>query len=284
VYASTYLTAGWRANLAMLLAAALLQTAHAGVLEAANAIRRLGCEGRPGVAVPLRRTAALDSVARRWARGGRLRAAEAAENHHSRRSVSIKFSARTSDAVVMGVLRTNQCRALTDPQFRDAGLALSDGMAWLVLAEPYQLPTIAAATELASEVLKLVNHARSAARSCGGEKFAAAPPLRASALLTRVASGHADDMARNNFLAHEGSDQSTPARRADRAGYRWKLIGENVAGGPDSAVEVVDGWLASPGHCRNIMNRHFTEMGIAYAVDERSELAIYWSQVFGLPR
>lgn len=263
---------------------ALLPVAEAGVLDAANAVRRAGCEQRAGVSEPLRRSAALDGVARRWSAGGRLRAAEVAENHHSRQSVSVKFPASANDRSVETILRLNQCRALTDPQFSEAGLALRGDMAWLVLAAPNRIPAAADAPGVAIEVLQRVNQARGVARNCGSERFGAAPPLRASALLTRAAQLHARDMARNDFLAHEGSDGSQPSRRAERVGYRWKRIGENVAGGPESAAEVVDGWLASPGHCHNIMERNFTEMGIGFAANEDSELLIYWSQMFGSPR
>jgi uncharacterized protein YkwD len=47
----------------------------------------------------------------------------------------------------------------------------------------------------------------------------------------------------------------------------------------------VQGWLDSPGHCANIMNDDFTEMGAAYAVNTAREPArIYWTQVLGTPR
>jgi uncharacterized protein YkwD len=46
----------------------------------------------------------------------------------------------------------------------------------------------------------------------------------------------------------------------------------------------VGGWLTSPGHCANIMNRDFTEMGAAYAINPGRERGrVYWTQVFGRP-
>jgi len=44
------------------------------------------------------------------------------------------------------------------------------------------------------------------------------------------------------------------------------------------------GWLASPGHCSNIMNPDFSEMGAAYAIEENSAAVSYWTQAFGTPR
>ncbi|HCJ28080.1 MAG TPA: hypothetical protein DHV63_01935, partial [Pseudomonas sp.] len=60
--------------------------------------------------------------------------------------------------------------------------------------------------------------------------------------------------------------------------------GENIAAGQGSAEQAVSSWLASPGHCQNIMNPGFTEMGAAYATNPRSAATIYWTQVFGTPR
>jgi uncharacterized protein YkwD len=72
--------------------------------------------------------------------------------------------------------------------------------------------------------------------------------------------------------------------RALQAGYRWRRIAENIAAGQESGDEAVAGWLASPGHCANIMNGRFTEMGAAYAIhNARESPRVYWTQVFGAP-
>jgi len=54
----------------------------------------------------------------------------------------------------------------------------------------------AAASDIRARVVELVNEARSRGRRCGSERFAAAPPLRASLDLDATAAGHARDMAR----------------------------------------------------------------------------------------
>jgi len=46
---------------------------------------------------------------------------------------------------------------------------------------------------------------------------------------------------------------------------------------------VVAGWLASPGHCANLMNPAFSELGAGYAVDPKSDAGIYWTALFGAP-
>ena len=132
-------------------------------------------------------------------------------------------------------------------------------------------------------VVDLVNAARSKPRRCGTEKFAAAPPLEESRQLDDAAAGHARDMARGKYFEHRGRDGSQPKDRVLRAGYQSRLTGENIALGPESAEEVVAGWLASPGHCANIMEPRFRDIGVAVASGtQRGQ--IYWVQNFGAPR
>jgi uncharacterized protein YkwD len=133
-----------------------------------------------------------------------------------------------------------------------------------------------------ARVVELVNDARSEGRRCGSERFTAAPPLNASRKLSDAAGDHARDMAGNKFFDHRGSDGSRPKDRVLRAGYASRLTGENIAYGPESAEEVVSGWLASPGHCENIMEPRFRDIGVGVAAG-RKRGQIYWVQTFGAP-
>lgn len=144
----------------------------------------------------------------------------------------------------------------------------------------------AAAEDLGARVLELVNAARAEPRRCGWKKFAAAPPLARSALLDRVAGDHAREMASHGRMGHAGNDGSTPAGRATRAGYRWLRIAENVAAGQPTPEDAVASWLASAGHCANLMDPAYTESGIgaaAAAAGEEGPHWLYWAQVFGTP-
>lgn len=134
-----------------------------------------------------------------------------------------------------------------------------------------------------ARVVALVNAARSHGRRCGRERFAAVPPLSVSRKLNDAAAAHARDMLRRKYFEHRGSDGSQPRDRVLRAGYKFRLTGENIALGPESAEEVVAGWLDSPGHCANIMEPRFREIGIGVARG-RKRGQIYWVQNFGLPR
>lgn len=137
------------------------------------------------------------------------------------------------------------------------------------------------ATTVQNRVVELVNRARAMGRQCGREHFSPAAPLGISRALHDAASSHARDMARHNYFDHRAPDGSQPRDRVRRTGYRWTLIGENIAFGPDSAEEAVAGWLASPGHCANIMDPRFRDTGVALA--SRKPGHVYWVQEFGQP-
>jgi uncharacterized protein YkwD len=155
---------------------------------------------------------------------------------------------------------------------------------WLVLAAPFAPLAPGTAQTAEQRVLERVNEARAEGRRCGRRSFSAAAPLKLSVALSRAAAAHAADMAANGFMGHRGSDGSTAGERANRAGYRWRAVGENVAAGHPDADAVVEGWLDSAGHCANIMSAQFTDMGVAFAPAPQSDLRILWAQVFGARR
>jgi uncharacterized protein YkwD len=90
-------------------------------------------------------------------------------------------------------------------------------------------------------------------------------------------------MARHDYFEHVDLSGHTPADRVRAIGYREKLVGENIAYGPTSAEEVVAGWLHSTGHCENIMEPRFAEMGLGQASGQGSQRGLYWDQVLTQP-
>lgn len=110
---------------------------------------------------------------------------------------------------------------------------------------------------------------------------AGAPPLRISPQLTTAAQRHAQDMARNRQISHNGSDGSTMQSRIEEARYPWTTIGENVAMGQTTPEAVMTTWMNSPGHRQNILNPDFAELGLSYA---EAGGRLYWVQVFAAPR
>jgi uncharacterized protein YkwD len=108
-------------------------------------------------------------------------------------------------------------------------------------------------------------------------------PVRVSDPLTAAAQHLADDMARLDTLSHTlpGTDAPTLKDRADRVGYAYSWLGENIAFNYAGADEVVAGWMSSAGHRANILNPNFTEIGIGVARDSDGEP--YYAQIFGRP-
>lgn len=136
--------------------------------------------------------------------------------------------------------------------------------------------------QVAQRVVDLVNQARSQGRRCGSERFPPTAPLASAAPLDAAALAHASDMATRDYFAHRGKDGREPRDRVRAAGYAARLTGENIAFGPESAEEVVSGWLASAGHCANLMDGRFRHMGIGFATG-REPGRIYWVQTLGAP-
>ena len=234
--------------------------------------------------MPLRSSRQLNAAAQRVSRGERLRDALSAAGYRATHTSLMISSGVGSDTALARDLARRSCEELVDPAVRDIGIARRGQQAWILLAAPFATPELADEKEVTRRVLQLANEARARPRRCGSKSFAAVAPLTLSPRLMQAALEHSKDMARHSEFEHEGSDGSTPSQRATRAGYVWRTVGENIAAGATSAEEVMAGWLASPGHCENLMDPRFTETGIGYVVDPRSESGVYWTQMFGVPR
>ncbi len=136
--------------------------------------------------------------------------------------------------------------------------------------------------ELAA-ILELVNEARSQGATCGGEAVPSAPPLAHDPVLGRTAQKHSEDMARAGVMSHVTPTGAihypvgtTFDARIRLEGYSFTRAAENIAAGFGSAESVVSAWLASSGHCRNIMNAGYQEIGLGRDGG-------YWTQVFAAP-
>ncbi|WP_434456347.1 CAP domain-containing protein [Stutzerimonas urumqiensis] len=258
---------------------------HRPLVALINDYRQLptGCPGRPdGVPGPLTSDPRLAEVwlsdPAQWADA--LREADYPAAH----AQAISLSGSPDPAAVMGVLKQHYCQVLLDPRFSAIGVQQTGNRWLIVLAQPLLTDALGTWTQAGKAVLAATNRARAEPRRCGGEAFEAADPLVWNETLAHAALAHSQDMAAQNYFAHRAPDGSYADERARRAGYRWLRIGENLASGPGSADEAVRGWLASPEHCRNLMNPAFEEMGAAYAVKADSDGVIYWTQLFGTPR
>ena len=121
-----------------------------------------------------------------------------------------------------------------------------------------------AASGPAGRVLALVNAARADA-GCAA--------VAGNGALDRAAADYAALMARTGTFSHTGPDGSDFSDRVRAAGYD-DPGGENIAQGQSSADEVMQDWMNSPGHRRNILDCSFRTLGVGEAQD-------YWVQEFG---
>ncbi|HEX7180981.1 MAG TPA: CAP domain-containing protein [Thermoanaerobaculia bacterium] len=110
--------------------------------------------------------------------------------------------------------------------------------------------------------------------------------LKADPELDRAAQAHAEDMLRRSYFDHESPSGTTVRERSRSAGYDWRTIGENIAEGQLSVDEVMDTWMRSPGHRKNILNPDFRELGLGLAAGRspKGEYRVTWVQNFGTPR
>lgn len=136
-------------------------------------------------------------------------------------------------------------------------------------------------TSAEEKMLNQVNAARSQEWNCGSTPYASVAALKWDCKLQQASAGHSIDMADNNFFSHTGSNGLDPGFRIEKQGYQAQTWGENIAAGYVNIESAMTGWLQSPGHCRNIMDPNFTDLGMASAENPDSDFRIYWTQAFG---
>ena len=137
--------------------------------------------------------------------------------------------------------------------------------------------TSTAVEKLRADILLAVNRER--------EKVGV-PPLKRNLMLQTSAQAYAADMKNRNFFSHESPEGETYRERIQRSGYgtitsencecrSFSLaFGENLARGQLTAEDVMDDWMASPGHRANILTEHFIDIGIGIE-------GSHWVQHFG---
>ncbi|WP_244277294.1 CAP domain-containing protein [Geodermatophilus obscurus] len=134
---------------------------------------------------------------------------------------------------------------------------------------PVARATAAAAAPTAeAAVLALVNEARADA-GCGA--------LTADPALAAVARAHSADMRDRGYFSHTSPEGLSPFDRAEQAGVDHSRA-ENIAFGQADAAAVMEAWLESPGHRRNILDCELTKLGVGVAEGPGGP---WWTQLFG---
>ncbi len=106
-------------------------------------------------------------------------------------------------------------------------------------------------------------------------------PYRHNTKLSEVAREKSEDMRDKNYFSHQSPTYGSPFEMMDQFNINYQAAGENIAQGQPSPEEVVDAWMNSPGHRRNILSNNFTEIGVGYAEDEQEQT--FWTQMFIRP-
>lgn len=133
------------------------------------------------------------------------------------------------------------------------------------------------------ELMTRINQIRASSRTCGSLTYAAAPPVAWHGKLFNAAAGHATDMASKNYFSHTSLDGRTFSQRITGAGYSWQAAGENIAAGQTTVAQVMNAWVNSPGHCANLMNKNFTEVGVSCARNDSTTYKYYWTMDLARP-
>lgn len=126
---------------------------------------------------------------------------------------------------------------------------------------PNPTPTPIPSGNWKAELLSLMNAVRPPAA-----------PLHPDSKLDLAAGFHADQMASTGIMAHT-LGMSTPASRVTNSGYDWSAVGEDIGWGQQTARDIFDAWMGSPGHRRIILSGDYTDVG--FGMKDH-----YWCAVF----
>ena len=122
------------------------------------------------------------------------------------------------------------------------------------------------ASNFESEVIRLVNAERA--------KYGLSE-LKEDWQLSRVARYKSEDMRENKYFSHTSPTYGSPFEMIKNFGIPYKSAGENIAKGQKTPAAVVNAWMNSSGHRKNILSTSFTHIGVGYADNGN-----YWTQMF----
>jgi len=264
-------------------------------------LRRINAERAKSGSPLLRLLDPLNSTAQQHAeeisRQGTLRLTKGSEDVLGDRLKKLGYDVHAwTESVTAGtgdldtVLRTwksqdsGTYKSLMDDDFRDLGIGLSKLRGAPLYVFLFAVPEAEFFTRTTAPLRDPARvHAAMLEQVNAARRKAGAPALRANPLLDKAAQKHAEDMLARGYFAHESPDGGTVRERAKEAGYDWREIGENIAEGQLTVGDVMNGWMKSPGHQRNILNPGFSELGtgLVAAKGKDGQYRILWVQAFG---
>lgn len=135
-----------------------------------------------------------------------------------------------------------------------------------------QIPAASSTKAWETEVVRLVN----AERSKRGLEL-----LKENWELSRCARYKSQDMINKRYFAHQSPTYGSPFVMMESFGLRFSAAGENIAKGQRTPQEVMNAWMNSEGHKRNILSPSYTQLGVGLAKDKNG--VCYWTQQFMKP-
>ncbi|KAA0562584.1 sporulation protein [Bacillus sp. CH30_1T] len=101
------------------------------------------------------------------------------------------------------------------------------------------------------------------------------PALKVDTELSKVAREKSRDMQANNYFSHDSPTYGSPFDMMKQFGIEYSSAGENIAMGQPTPEEVVQAWMDSDGHRKNILSSNYTHIGVGHV-----ENGNYWTQQF----
>jgi uncharacterized protein YkwD len=135
---------------------------------------------------------------------------------------------------------------------------------------------------LEQQILELTNAARAQGATCDGKAYPPVPALTMNPALRCAARAHSQDMIDRKFFDHTNPGGEGPSQRVAKTGFVARSWGENIAAGNATAAQTMQQWLTSAGHCQNLMNGGYRQIGVGYRPG--GSYRHYWTQVFGTAR
>jgi uncharacterized YkwD family protein len=100
-------------------------------------------------------------------------------------------------------------------------------------------------------------------------------PLKLDVELSKVAREKSIDMERNGYFSHTSPTYGSPFDMMKKFGITYRAAGENIAKGQTTPEQVVNAWMNSDGHRRNILSNNYTHIGVGYVSNGN-----IWTQMF----
>lgn len=119
-------------------------------------------------------------------------------------------------------------------------------------------------SSIEQEVVNLVNIER---------QKAGLAPLKIDTELSKVARLKSEDMKNKGYFSHTSPTYGSPFDMLKQFNITYKTAGENIAKGQKTAKDVVNAWMNSEGHRKNILSKSFTHIGVGHSSN-------HWTQLF----